>query len=218
MCIQAADAIQGLLRSYSQLYTLRRTPSFVPYFVLTSSIMHLAVAAASASYSAEKLSAGTSPPAAESPATVSSHQPKLPSPGHKAAVNMDYRVSRSIHQGIADLAEMASCHHFAEQALSILKHLANKWHIDVDIRIDKSQQCERGLRPDTSSLNFFGPEVTEDGFGCVLGGVDGASVAGGAGGQAAASTENPLLWTFAFQGRAILPSGRMLREAGFEVI
>jgi hypothetical protein len=41
VCNQAADAISGLVRSYSRLYTLRRTPSFVPYFVLTSSIAHL---------------------------------------------------------------------------------------------------------------------------------------------------------------------------------
>jgi hypothetical protein len=41
VCNQAADAIAALVNSYSQLYTLRRTPSFVPYFVLTSSITHL---------------------------------------------------------------------------------------------------------------------------------------------------------------------------------
>lgn len=41
VCSQAADAITTLVKSYSQLYTLRRTPSFVPYFVLTSSIAHL---------------------------------------------------------------------------------------------------------------------------------------------------------------------------------
>lgn len=41
VCGQAADAITTLVNSYSQLYTLRRTPSFVPYFVLTSSIAHL---------------------------------------------------------------------------------------------------------------------------------------------------------------------------------
>lgn len=40
VCNQAADAISALVNSYSQLYTLRRTPSFVPYFVLTSSIAH----------------------------------------------------------------------------------------------------------------------------------------------------------------------------------
>jgi hypothetical protein len=42
VCSQAADAISALVNSYSQLYTLQRTPSFVPYFVLTSSITHLA--------------------------------------------------------------------------------------------------------------------------------------------------------------------------------
>ncbi|CZR70072.1 related to nitrate assimilation regulatory protein nirA [Phialocephala subalpina] len=41
MCLQAADAITALVNSYSNLYTLRRTPSFVPYFVCTSSIAHL---------------------------------------------------------------------------------------------------------------------------------------------------------------------------------
>jgi hypothetical protein len=41
VCGQAADAISTLTKSYSQLYTLRRTPSFVPYFVLTASIAHL---------------------------------------------------------------------------------------------------------------------------------------------------------------------------------
>lgn len=41
VCTQAADAIQTLVSSYSQLYTLRRTPSFVPYFVLASTISHL---------------------------------------------------------------------------------------------------------------------------------------------------------------------------------
>lgn len=41
ICTQAADAILTLVNSYSKMYTLQRTPSFVPYFVLTSSITHL---------------------------------------------------------------------------------------------------------------------------------------------------------------------------------
>lgn len=41
VCSQAADAITTLVRSYDQLYTLQRTPSFVPYLILSSSIMHL---------------------------------------------------------------------------------------------------------------------------------------------------------------------------------
>ncbi|RFU28584.1 hypothetical protein B7463_g7759, partial [Scytalidium lignicola] len=41
ICRQAAEAICALANSYSRLYTLERTPSFVPYFVLTAGITHL---------------------------------------------------------------------------------------------------------------------------------------------------------------------------------
>jgi len=41
VCLQTADAILTLVRSYDQLYTLKRTPSFVPYIVLASSTVHL---------------------------------------------------------------------------------------------------------------------------------------------------------------------------------
>lgn len=41
VCIQAADNISSLTRSYSQLYTLRRTPSFVPYIILSSTLTYL---------------------------------------------------------------------------------------------------------------------------------------------------------------------------------
>ena len=41
VCSQAADAIITLVRSYDQLYTLERTPSFVPYIVMAASIMQL---------------------------------------------------------------------------------------------------------------------------------------------------------------------------------
>ena len=44
ICLQTANAITSLVSSYRQLYSLRRTPSFVPYIVLASSIMHLATA------------------------------------------------------------------------------------------------------------------------------------------------------------------------------
>ncbi|RQM07145.1 hypothetical protein DH86_00003497, partial [Scytalidium sp. 3C] len=41
ICRQAAEAICALANSYSKLYTLERTPSFVPYFILTAGITHL---------------------------------------------------------------------------------------------------------------------------------------------------------------------------------
>lgn len=49
VCSQAADAILTLVRSYDQLYTLKRTPSFVPYIVLNSCITHLVRATTSSS-------------------------------------------------------------------------------------------------------------------------------------------------------------------------
>ncbi|KFY68534.1 hypothetical protein V496_00995 [Pseudogymnoascus sp. VKM F-4515 (FW-2607)] len=41
VCSQAADAIAALVRSYSKIYALQRTPSFMPCIVLASSITHL---------------------------------------------------------------------------------------------------------------------------------------------------------------------------------
>jgi len=57
ICTQAADAISALVKSYGKLYSLRRTPSFVPYFVLTSSITHL-VALGNSGLGQEKLRQG----------------------------------------------------------------------------------------------------------------------------------------------------------------
>lgn len=44
VCSQSAETVAGLIQSFQKLYTLRRTPAFVPYIVLTSSIVHLASA------------------------------------------------------------------------------------------------------------------------------------------------------------------------------
>ncbi len=49
VCSQAADAIITLVRSYDQLYTLNRTPSFVPCVVLTACTVHLTRASGSIS-------------------------------------------------------------------------------------------------------------------------------------------------------------------------
>jgi hypothetical protein len=57
VCNQAAEAIATLVSSYSSLYTLHRTPSFTPYFVLTSSISHL-VALGTCNSSPERIHQG----------------------------------------------------------------------------------------------------------------------------------------------------------------
>ncbi|KAG5922152.1 hypothetical protein E4U42_005582 [Claviceps africana] len=200
VCTQAADAIQGLLTSYSQLYTLRRTPSFVPYFVLTSSIMHLAIGAS----------------AAES----SSHGQVTPSAAIKKAIKIDPSVKEALQRGIADLTEMAPCHHFAEQALNIMHYLAKKWNIDVEFTEEKLlvEDYDRIVRPFTNSLNFFAPNVNLEDFVCDWGMgkcAVGDDEEGDVLGKAAESMENPLFWPFPMQGRPILPTGRDLERAGF---
>lgn len=217
VCAQAADAIHGLLRSYSQLYTLRRTPSFVPYFVLTSSIMHLAIGAVTA--------AETAADDIQSPHGTSQQERPVEEP------KLNPRVVESVNRGIEDLTEMAPCHQFAEQALSILRYLAKTWGIEVNIPhtargYDGAPlDPDMSVRPTTSSLNFFAPNVQEMDFNCVW-----ASKAPSGPTQpddateqkiiekSAETMENPLFWPFPMQGRPMLPEGRLLEEAGFVLL
>lgn len=217
VCSQAADAVAGLCRSYSQLYTLRRTPSFVPYFVLTSSIMHLAIAATGTG--TRTVQSGESSHANQSP-------PRIPA-------KLDPHVTEALARGIADLTEMAPCHHFAAQALNILKFLAKKWNIDVDVKTtgqEENKEVElpdykQATRPVTTSLNFFAPNFLESDFNCTWGA---GKVSGTAadtrvgthpsGAEMAETLENPLFWPFPMQGRPMLPTGKALEEAGFEMI
>lgn len=227
VCSQAADAIQGLLRSYSQLYTLRRTPSFVPYFVLTSSIMHLAIVASE------------TPASGKGGAATEGNEQK------PQRAKLGEEVTKAINQGIEDLTEMAPCHHFAEQALNILRYLAKKWGIDIEIDISMNLAREKedegkppvggagdpsasrwksdkdyGTRPVTSSLNFFAPNVRQQDYISTFGSAMPAPI--GSSSPPLARTgeamENPLFWPFPMQGRPMLPMGDMLKEAGFELL
>jgi len=103
VCSQAADAIQALLASYAQLYTLKRTPSFVPYFVLTSTTMKLAVGAVAM---------------------------RRANPGKAAEIHKE--VSQALNATISHLTDMVACHQFAAQALSIVRHLAKERNIGVE--------------------------------------------------------------------------------------
>ena len=224
VCSQAADAITGLLRSYSQLYTLRRTPSFVPYFVLTSSIMHLSIAATGMTH----IPAPSPPDAAT--ATTSDAGPS--EAGRQSPPKLDPHVIDALSRGIADLTEMAPCHHFAAQALNILKFLAKKWSIDVDItttggdqpgaHVALSDDADQATRPVAGSLNFFAPNFSESDFSCAWGnsskGGKSAADAPLDATELAAVLDNPLFWPFPMQGRPMLPSGKELKEAGFEII
>jgi len=88
-----------------------------------------------------------------------------------SAAKLDPKAADAIKQGIADLAEMAPCHHFAEQALNILRFLARKWNIEVEVPLEVPQEeAEKLIQPSTSSLNFFVPDISTDDFVCQWGG------------------------------------------------
>ncbi|KAK1658526.1 fungal-specific transcription factor [Colletotrichum godetiae] len=217
ICKQAADAIQGLLRSYSQLYTLRRTPSFLPYFALTAAVMHLAVDTPSTAVQRDYNTLATA--SADPPA-----QMLTPS-----------CVAEAITQGIRDLEEMAPCHHFAERSLDILRYLTKKWNMDINMCEGPTWSEEHGhlVRPHTSSLYFFAPNHVENESTCARGSsgdkADGLNPKTATGTKGAETRkplvvqtdtviDNPFFWPFPMAGRPILPTEGGLEEAGFEKI
>lgn len=178
VCLQAADAIQGLLRSYTQLYTLRRTPSIVPYIVLASSVMHLAIGAYTPSPNSTSPPTSLSLPSyAQGRKGSSDHAfPRRILPGTRPESGLsaspslpvhNMRVAETISQGISDLTEMASCHRFAEQALHTLRDFAKQRGIKLNIS-QSGTLSEQGtyqlVRPQPSNPNSPVPGITEHNF------------------------------------------------------
>jgi hypothetical protein len=129
ICSQAAHAMHVLLESYAQLYTLEWTPTFLPHFILTSCVTHLAIGVLDS-----------------------------PNPGISKPATLDPQAAKAVKEGMAGLAEMTPCHRFAEQALNILRYLAQEWNLDVDIGaapVLDSKEYDRFIRPYASTLNFF---------------------------------------------------------------
>lgn len=104
VCAQAADAITTLIRSYDNLYSLARTPSFVPYIALASSIEHLVIAAT---------------------ADISSSQ----SPAQESHQSHNYPPGSQVVQAAQDLKSLSSCHGFSKRGLDIVRFLAHHWDI-----------------------------------------------------------------------------------------
>jgi hypothetical protein len=196
--------------------------------------MHLAIAA-SGTPSQSEGQAGATP---ESPADhplAGSGSPQL-----------DPLVTKSINRGIADLIEMAPCHHFAEQALNILQYLAKKWNIEVEMEVPQNVKREKekahktggeathtsGLKrmkdhdyetwPTTDSVNFSAPNMNKNNFITTRGNSMALPAAPAPASPLLVrfgdSIENPLFWPFPMQGRPIMPMGDVLAEAGFELL
>ncbi|KAH8719850.1 Nitrogen assimilation transcription factor nit-4 [Beauveria bassiana] len=108
ICFQAADAMQRLVGSYSKLYTLRRTPAFMPFFSFASATICLATSTMVMELDHGKVSVSPTPD-----------------------------VNESLRLSIAHLEEMAPYHSFAEQAPHILRYLSRRWSLEVDVKARK---------------------------------------------------------------------------------
>ncbi|KAF6515275.1 hypothetical protein HZS61_005181 [Fusarium oxysporum f. sp. conglutinans] len=193
VCLQAANAIQGFLTSYSRIYPLKLAPSFVPYFALASSIIHLALMAG----------------------TVQAH--KL-----GTAARTDLHLSEAVKQGIDGLAEMARYHHVAEQALHLLRHLAKEWNTDVNIEIGAAldlDEYERLGRSFGGIVNFFAPTmVAQASVSDTITDKDVRETAPCQPGKAVKNLEDLLFLPSAMQGLPMLSKDEALAEAGFAVL
>ncbi|KAG5655633.1 hypothetical protein KAF25_009132 [Fusarium avenaceum] len=139
ICLQATNAIQGFLTTYSQLYTLKWAPSFMPYFALASSLMHLALMAQTAQINN-----------LDTLARTNSH------------------LSEAVNQGIARLIEMKPYHQVAEQGLQLIYYITKKWNINLNIEIGAAldpEAYERLVRSFSGIIHFLSSTmVTQDSF------------------------------------------------------
>ncbi|KAL5603955.1 hypothetical protein FOVSG1_006705 [Fusarium oxysporum f. sp. vasinfectum] len=192
VCLQAANAIQGFITSYSRLYTLKWAPAFVPYFALASSIMHLVVMAG----------------------TVQINK-------FDTAVRTDPHLSEAVKQGIARFAEMTPCHHIAEQALHLLRYLAKKWNVDVNIETGTAldpEVYERLGRSFGGIVNCFSPTmVAQDSISDSVTDKDVGESTSCQLGKTVESLED-LLLPSALQGRPMFSRDEALNKAGFAVL
>ncbi|KAG8406131.1 hypothetical protein J3458_021458 [Metarhizium acridum] len=134
ICAEAADAIGSLVKSYARLYTLQRTPSFVPYFVLTAAIVHLA-SNISITYA--------------SPITAEREGPE-------SAKRTGFSALGDLKEDVTALEEMAQCHPFARKALSILSYLTQAWKVDIEVEVGdiSLQECIEICRPYDQRLQY----------------------------------------------------------------
>jgi hypothetical protein len=193
VCLQAANAMQGFLTSYSRLYTLKWAPSFVPYFALASSMMHLTLM------------------------TGTVHINEL-----DTAVRTDPHLSEAIKQGIARFAEMTSCHHIAEQALHLLRYLAKKWNINVNIETSAALDLEEYERLDRSfggMINFFPTTmVAQDSISDFVTDKDVREKTSRGLGKAVENWGGLLFLPSVMEGRLMFSSDEALEGAGFAVL
>ncbi|KAK4160243.1 nitrogen assimilation transcription factor nirA [Cladorrhinum sp. PSN259] len=113
LCLQAANTIQTHLKAYSRLYSLRRTPSFVPYVVLVSSRVYVSLT-----------TAGSATIPRSPPSRVNEH------------------IKDALRCNIATLDDMAACHRAALIGANMLRYMSTALKIYIGIR-DHNPQLQQ---------------------------------------------------------------------------
>lgn len=193
VCNQAADAISALVNSYSRLYTLRRTPSFVPYFVLASSVTHLTTLGGDGvGIRPEKFTEALS----DLKEMKACHG--FATQGHNIvrflAHHWDVPVDLSSTEDIGTPPDSGpASNHSSEDTIKIKSE-----H-------DNSTKPENLCRPSSMSANFFCPNFQPSEWTTDIKPVQ-------------SEDENPLFWPFPMQGKPMIGTGDMLAAAGFAVL
>lgn len=141
ICHQAANAIQGLLKSYSQLHTLDRAPVFVPFLAMASAVSHL-----------EK-------PLIPAPALGSNSDTDM------VTVNdVSHHALEKFDQDISFLSVLSGWHYSAVQAMGFLRTFAKKRKLEVDISEDiiSSKDYDRLARPYLHRICFKARKVAAE--------------------------------------------------------
>ncbi|KAL2211360.1 hypothetical protein CC79DRAFT_198480 [Sarocladium strictum] len=137
ICHQAADAIQWLLKSYSEIHTLKRAPVFVPFLALASAISHL-----------EKRIIDDR--AYGSDTDDGMDVVKVSGVGSHTLDALD--------QDINGLRIMSGWHYSASQAISFLKNLAEERKFDINIQegVIPAKDFDRLAKPYMHRISLAG--------------------------------------------------------------
>lgn len=106
VCLQAAETIESLFKSYEKLYTLKRTPTLAFFFALTTHITGLAIAAFTS-----------------------------PIEGLNPHASPDQRVSQVLTQSAVDLEQTAFCHECARRAAEEVQSLVIRSTVGCEVHL-----------------------------------------------------------------------------------
>lgn len=191
ICLEATRAIQNLLTSYSQLYTLKRVPYFMPYFVLTSSITQFTIIAATVQASGLNM-------------TTDSHVSELLKQGIDSLAEMTpcHRITKHTSRIICFLPKKWNINVGVdtdvalspEEYESVFKPFAGRFNEFVPTMIIEDSIFHRSTEQEAEEKTIRQLE------------------------KVAESEDDPPLWPFLMQRQAMLSKGEELEEAGFAVL